>query len=471
LPALAIVVLLVTIHRPARADSPAPSSPLESQVQAEDGGTSPRRTVPDYDGRGAPLSGGNPALWLPRLVLSPLYLVTEYGLRRPLSVAIPAAEHADLPRKVYDFFTFGPEHKAGVFPVALAEFNFNPSVGIFAFWNDAGFKGDSMTLHAEAWPTGWVGGVFTQNMRIDKAHSVLISATGIRRPDKVFYGLGPSSVQSAQSRYGAQKIDVSGSYEWRFWRSSTIQTAIGVRDVTTYDGHYGGDPSLLQEAARGGFAVPVGFGGEYTAEYNRVEASLDSRVPASRLGRGVRLEVTGEQDNDVRNYPSAGWLRYGATAEGYVDLNGYGRILGLSVTTLFVDPLGDEPVPFTELVYLGGDHPMPGYYEGRLRDRSAATATLNYSWPIGPWIDGSLDLAVGNVFGAHLSGFDAGLLRFSGALGLSVAPCAMSSGPDCISRGFQSAPLEFLVGIGSETFDHGGQIDSVRVMFGVPHSF
>jgi hypothetical protein len=31
--------------------------------------------------------------------------------------------------------------------------------------------------------------------------------------------------------------------------------------------------------------------------------------------------------------------------------------------------------------------------------------------------------------------------------------------------------VEFLIGIGSETFDHGGQIDSIRVMAGVPLTF
>ena len=462
--ALGVGALLALTHRPAHADVPGPSATVPAPA-------STKRPVPDYDGRGPPSSAGNAALWLPRLLLSPLYLVSEYVLRRPLSVAIPAAEHADLPRKVYDFFTFGPEHKAGIVPTALAEFNFNPSIGVLAFWKDAGFKGDNLSLHAEAWPNAWVAGIFSQTIQLDASHALLIHASAIKRPDKVFYGLGPNSLQSSQSRYGAQKIDAGGAYERRFWRSSRIQTAIGVRDTSMYNGKYGSDPSLAQEAARGAFPVPYGFGGEYTAEYNRVEAAVDSREPAPRLGSGARLELTGEQVSDMRTSPGSGWLRYGATAEGFVDLDGYGRILGLSVSTVFVDPLGEQPIPLTELVYLGGDHPMAGYYEGRLRDRSAATATASYSWPIGPWLDGSLQLAVGNVFGTHLSGFDAGLFRFSGALGLSVAPCALGAAPECQTRGFQDAPLELLVGIGSETFDHGGQIDSVRVMFGVPHSF
>jgi len=459
-----VVVLLASHHRSTYADSP-------SQAPPRPDSPSTKRPIPDYDGRGPPRSGGNPALWLPRLLLSPVYLVSEFLLRRPLAIAIPAAEHADVPRKLYDFFTFGREHKLGIVPTALAEFNFNPSVGFLAFWNDAGFKNDDMTLHAEGWPDAWAAAIFTQHIQLDRSHAVLVHASAIRRPDKVFYGLGPESLQSSQSRYGVNSVDAGGAYEWRFWRSSRIQTAVGVRDVSVYDGHYGIDPSLLNEAATGAFPVPYGFGREYTAEYNRVVGSVDTRAPAGRLGSGARLEVTGEQASDLRNTPASGWLRYGATAEVVADLDGYGRLLGLSVTTLFVDPLGAEPVPLTELVYLGGDHPMPGYYEGRLRDRSAAAATASYSWPIGPWLDGSLQLAVGNVFGTHLAGFDAGLLRFSGALGLSVDGCALSSNPECQTQGFQGSPLELLVGIGTETFDHGGQVDSIRVMFGVPHTF
>ncbi len=36
--------------------------------------------------------------------------------------------------------------------------------------------------------------------------------------------------------------------------------------------------------------------------------------------------------------------------------------------------------------------------------------------PIWVWLDGSLEAAVGNVFGEHLEDFKPSLLRFSGAL-------------------------------------------------------
>jgi hypothetical protein len=129
---------------------------------------------------------------------------------------------------------------------------------------------------------------------------------------------------------------------------------------------------------------------------------------------------------------------------------------------MFSDPLGSRPVPFTELVTVGGDvatpgaftAPMAGFFPGRLVDRSAAVATLRYKWPIGPWIAGSIKGAVGNVFGEHLEEFDPKLLRFSGAFGIES-----DSSPD--------SSFELVLGFGTETFQHGGQVDSFRLAVGI----
>jgi hypothetical protein len=137
-------------------------------------------------------------------------------------------------------------------------------------------------------------------------------------------------------------------------------------------------------------------------------------------------------------------------------------VLSLSVLAMFSDPLGSRPVPFTELVTVGGDvaspgsfqGPMPGFFPGRLVDRSASVATLRYKWPIGPWIAGSLQGAVGNVFGQHLDGFDARLLRFSGAVGIES-----DTSPD--------SSFELVFGVGTETFEHGAQVDSFRLAVGI----
>lgn len=422
--ALAVLALTIAAPRSGRADEPAAAPAPALAPAPAPSAESPKRPVPDYDGRGPrPATPGETALWIPRVVLSPAYLVTEYVLRRPIGAGVSAAERADLPRKLYDFFAFGPDHKAGLVPVGFVEFNFNPSVGVYGFWDDAGFRGDHLRLHVEAWPDEWLSGKLTQQIAFDPERSLRLRVEGVKRPDRVFYGTGPYTLQSWQSRYGQQRLEASATYAWRWWRSSRIETGVGARDVQTYDGHFAGEPSLTQQAATGAFAVPAGFGGEYTAQYNRLVASIDTRDP-DRPTTGVHLEAAAEQGNELRHSPASGWIRYGATVAGAVDLTGRRRVLGLAVTTLFSDPLGSQPVPFTELAYLGGDHPMPAYFAGRLVDRSAAAATASYGWPIAPWLDGRLEVAVGNVFGTHLAQLDANL-----------AGCACRERSGCRSRG------------------------------------
>jgi Omp85 superfamily domain len=420
--------------------------------------TSPKRQVPDYDGRDpAPTTAGDVALWVPRVLLSPVYLTSEFVMRRPLAALIPAAERADLPRKLYDFFTFGPDHKAGFAPVAFAEFGFNPSVGIYSFWDDAFVSGHDLRLHAEAWPSDWIAGSLTERFRLDR--DVLeLRVSAVRRPDHVFYGLGPNSLQSSQSRYGEDVVNAGAKLDFRLWRASHIETGIGIRSARFYDGHYGTDPALTQEAATRAFGIPDGFERGYTAEYNDLQLVLDTRRHWPRPGSGLRLEAQGEQGSDMQRAPLSGWIRYGATAVGFYDLNDHGRVVSLSIATWFADPVGSRPVPFTELVTLGGNGPMRGFYEGRLVDRSAAVATARYVWPIAAWLYGNIQAAVGNVFATHLEGFKPGQLRFSGALGLS-------------GSGSQDYPLELLVGFGTETFDHGAQPNVARIALGVTRGY
>ncbi|HKU38809.1 MAG TPA: hypothetical protein VJR89_11700, partial [Polyangiales bacterium] len=70
--------------------------------------TPEKREVPDYDGREEPTTAGDVLLWVPRLLLSPLYLVSEYVIRVPLGFLLTAAERAQVPAFLYDLFTFGP---------------------------------------------------------------------------------------------------------------------------------------------------------------------------------------------------------------------------------------------------------------------------------------------------------------------------------------------------------------------------
>lgn len=135
-----------------------------------------------------------------------------------------------------------------------------------------------------------------------------------------------------------------------------------------------------------------------------------------------------------------------------------GRILNAAVSVKFVDPLGNEQVPFSELVDGGGEGPLRGFTPGRLRGRSVAAAALRYRWPIWVDVDGAITASVGNVFGEHLEDFRLEKLRVSSTIGIETV--ASTGG------GFQ-----FLLGIGTRTFERGPSVDSVRFIIGTNRGF
>lgn len=448
LTALLAVAALAVASR-AYADA-APSSGVDA---------TPRRAPLDY-GRPAPPPNHAraAALWVPRLLLSPLYLTTEYLLRAPLSVSLTAAERADLPRKAIDFFLFGPDRKAGILPVAYIDVGFSPSAGLYGFWHDAFAEGNDLSLHTEAWPSDWYALSVEESLRLDASKTLQFHFAGVHRPDRVFYGIGPETLQSSQSRYTEALTDEDVTLDWKYFRGSHLAMTAGVKSESLGPGYHGNDPSVEREAMAGAFPLPYGLGGRYTAQTNRIEATFDSRRPAPAPGTGVRLDARVEQGSNMLGSPASGWLRYGGGAAGFLDLDGHGHVLSLAASAMFADPLGSEPIPFTELVSLGGDSPMRGYLPRRLIGRSAVVASASYAWPIAPGVGGTLEAALGNVFDEHLEGFQPDLLRFAGDVGITTV-------------GLTESPIALTVGVGSETFAQGGQLDSVRVALSFNRGF
>jgi hypothetical protein len=418
----------------------------------------PKRNVPDYDGREEPTTVGDVLLWVPRIVLSPLYLVSEFVVRRPLGFLISSAERANVPELLYDFFTFGPEHSAGIVPFAFYDFGFYPSVGLFLFWNDAFAARNSFSLRASAWDHDWLSGTLVDRVHIDTKTDIVIQATGTRRPDYAYFGIGPRSLESDITRYGESRLDASLGLDVALGPLGRLSTAFGGRRAHFHHGNHDGDPALDRQIAHGVIAAPDGYPDGYTLLYDRVSIALDSRKPRPAAGSGVRFEAKAEQMSDMEHQATAGYLRYGANLGGFYDLNDHRRVVSLSFGVTFADPLGHQAVPFTELATLGGSESMRGFLPGRLYGRSSAVTTLRYRWPIWIWLDGSIQFAMGNVFDKHLEGFAPGLFRLSGSIGIE-------------SVGSSDSSLELLVGFGTETFEHGTQITSARVYLATNHGF
>jgi len=416
----------------------------------------PKRPLPDYDGRGPSQPDAVEAfLVVPRLLLSPLYLADEYVLRRPLAIALPAAERHDVPRKLYDFFTFGSAHHGVFLPVGFAEFDLQPSYGLYVYWHDAFLPGHDLHLHAETWTPEWLAVSLSQRLRFGR-HQLELRVRAVRRPDYPFYGQGPNAAYAHRSRYGARTLESKASYDVRLWRASHLSAGAGIRAVEFFRGWHESDPSLEAAVAAGTFAAPSGTDLDYAAELQQVTAVLDSRRPWPDAGSGVRVKAHVEEANQVGSPSPAHWLRSEALAAGFWDLTGNRRVLSLSLAAEFIDPLGAGTLPFPELIALGGNGLMRGFPWQRLMDRSAAVGSVRYEWPVGPWLTGALQAAIGNVFDAHLGSFDRRLLRMSFTAGLSSEKAASSE-----------YPVELLFGFGTRTIEDGAGIESVRVAVGV----
>jgi len=93
-----------------------------------------------------------------------------------------------------------------------------------------------------------------------------------------------------------------------------------------------------------------------------------------------------------------------------------------------------------------------------MRGQSTVAAQIGYTWPAWIGFDGQTRLTFGNAFGEHLAGLGPSKTRWSWDIGLTTNTRR--------DQGF-----ELLFGLGSETFEQGADITSVRVTFGSRQGF
>jgi hypothetical protein len=74
------------------------------------------------------------------------------------------------------------------------------------------------------------------------------------------------------------------------------------------------------------------------------------------------------------------------------------------------------------------------------------------------WLNGSLQAATGNVFGERFEGAELERSRFSAALGIE-------------GQGSRDSIFQALVGFGTETFESGAAVDSIRFVVGARSGF
>jgi hypothetical protein len=421
-----------------------------------------KREVPDYDGRGEePTTVGDVLEWIPRVLLTPLYLISEYLIRRPIGAVIIAIERDKLAQRAIYIFTIGGKKDIGFFPTFFYDFNLLPSVGVYFWLDDAIVKKNHMRFHVGTWGPEWLNVTARDRYDLSEHSTVSLRAAFSRRRDNLFFGLGPDAKTEDESRFEAITFDVNANYDLDVVPGIRLATTTGVRDVGFNEGSCCLSPTLHSRIRAGLTPSPPRLEDGYTIVYQSAVAALDTRLtkePANKTG--IRLALSGQPAFDTSHRPGNSWVKYDATAGAFLDLTGSSRVISLSASTIFVDPIqgAGSQIPFTEQVSLGGFGLMRGYLPNRLIDRSAAVATLGYQWPIWAFLDGTIQTSVGNVFGAGLRDFSPGKLRLSTGLGVRS-----NSSPD--------QQFEVLAGFGTTTFDDGAAPTSLRLAIGATRGF
>jgi hypothetical protein len=411
--------------------------------------------VPDYDGRGNPDADADSwALWIPRIALSPLYLTNEYLLRRPLGALVRKAERDRWADSFVQLFTFGEGGRNLLVPTALFDFGLLPSVGFYYAGDDFLTSGNTLRIHAATWGERWINATVANRYALAGADSVQARVDFRRSAENLFVGIGPDTVSSTRSRFGLQRIDGSLRYRHRFG-GSRLDVESGIQRLAFLSGDCCNDPSVDTRIASGELMAPPGYRDPYATVYGRVDLSLDSRRPRPEPGSGLYVQLAARPSVDLDG--SRSWIEYGGVAGGALDLTGHRRTLRLQVAADFVDNMTGDSIPFTE--YAAFDRELlPGFLPGWLIGRSAASAQLGYSWPVWLGLDAQARFTMGNAFGARLDGFAADKLRMSGDFGFTTSPA--------LDQGF-----ELRLGVGTETFEQGAAITSVRFTVGSRRGF
>ena len=435
---------------------------IAGEAPATDGGVAtdvprpPRRPVPDYEGRGPePTTTGEVLVWVPRIILLPAYLVANYVIAAPVGALATTAERNQWPTWILNFFAFGPDHQGGIFPTFFVDFGMRPSIGLHFFWNNTFVLGNRVTADAAWGGHDWIAIAVGDHYQITQHEAVSLQAFWNRRPDTLYFGIGPESLDSNRSRIGSDVVGGTLGYD-RILGRLTVNSSLGLKRTVFRDYTCCSDPSLQNRVEAGQLPPPPGYQENTTAAQLSVKAVLDTRPPRPLPQTGFRIGATVAPSVDVTRGFDRSSILYGAGMEGSIDLTGTARVLSLGVTALFVDPLGSQPVPFTELTSLGGTEPFAGFLPSRFRDRSAIVAQLGWHWPIVAFLDGLAAVSFGNVFDAHLSTFRWDLLRMSAEIGLRSAGTGTSS-------------FEFIFGLGTHTFHDGFGVESFRLAFGVSY--
>ncbi|HSC86092.1 MAG TPA: BamA/TamA family outer membrane protein [Polyangiaceae bacterium] len=362
------------------------------------------RQRPDYDGRdNVGTDAGDVLRWIPRVVLYPVYLVMEYGLRVPVVWTITRIEEYQIADRVSDFFTWD-NGRGSLFPLVSFDFGIRPNVGLVFKWTEFAPRHDASATFFVGPDDLWSGkGSIDQKLFRDEEALIRWSGSYVRRPDNVFYGISDLTDRCNQLARGCRFRSAIAEARLALvgWEKklSQVELSAGYRHAR-FSTDSDGPPLTEAEAAQ----LP-GFVEGYQILEPRLEFALDSRDEDLDFHTGTGLRFDGKTAFAVDvGRPDERWWRAGGEASAFYDL-GFGQVLATSLYYEGILNLGSHdangqatPIPFFELPYLGGQEQMKGFLRRRLIGYNAWAANFEYHYPITWGLDAAMFASVGNTY-------------------------------------------------------------------------
>lgn len=423
----------------ADADAAAPSTDadhVEATVGHADAVPSERRDAEFYRGRSREPTAEEVLLWIPRIVLFPIHLVTEYVLRIPVIALLAWAEQNHLFALFERIFNPTPDFSWS--PTVSLEAGVFALPGLQARWRNMGVAGHELRIAGT-----FAGDDFWSLALRDRwtFDSVYLGARGgyTTRPDRAFYGLGPDS-PNTRANFSETRTEAVGFF------GVTHQNYVRIELSGAWSREAVGQGMSPSVETRADAPAAPGFG-PFDLALVGLDVRLDTRRELEENG-GLRLRAGATYGLD----PGTGAYQFvtvDVDVEAAAEVSHPDRVLAARVHVGETAPLGGGTVPFLHLATLGWNNHQ-GFVLGRFRGEAAFLVEVRYRYPIHYFVDLQWTASVGNVFARDFSDFSAGALTGSFGIGLRT-------------RRTGSDPIEATLAIGTTQFDSNLSIESVRL--------
>jgi outer membrane protein assembly factor BamA len=379
------------------------------------------------DGRQPKKRVADDLLVVPRLLLTPPRLLWK-GLSYPIQAMANGEERHHFSQKLYLLVTSW-DGTIGIRPEISYQLSFTPFFGATFFHNKllGPGTGFDVTFMLGASSDNYYARVRMRPFAFRHATQLHLLTQFNERDDQLFTGIGMDHTRGP-SRYRLTAFDIDAQVRAQVRPEVRLQAGaqFGFRRFGN-SSDPSGDPAILDVycvRAENGLcthridnALVPGFTG---TQFLRVDTGfrVDTRDSSFRPTSGAVAELQVDYSHGLDD-PSS-YFRLSASAMGVIDLWKRSHILLLRAWGMGVFPINDEPVPFTELVVLGGPDDLRGVRWGLYRDYTGMLFTAEYRWPIWMWMDASLFTDFGGVFGRHWNDFELEKLKPDVGAGIRI---------------------------------------------------